>query len=229
LASIGADKRTIIQSTDGSSVWAIPPGLSQANSIDFSPDGASLAEAYWEKLELWPMDDPSVGATRVEGLEPSIRLARFAPDGTRLTVALANTGLAQPAILHLDPESGEVLDSVTPNAPIEALVYSPGSQVFVTRSEEGLQVWPSKGSSPMLDLPMENVHALGFGPDGSTLFTAVQGEDMLEISSWNVQSGETVDSSELSVEGALTSAFAPDGAAVAVGNGDGTVIVQPLD
>ncbi len=229
LASIGTDKLTLIQSTDGSSAWAISEPLSQANTIDFSPDGETLAEAYWEKLDLWPVADPSAGATPVEGLEPSIRLARYAPDGTRLSVALSNTGLAQPELIHLDPANGDTLATVTPDAAIETLLYGPGSQVFAALSDEAISIWPAAGERPIHTISLESVLTLGFSPNGVTLLTAQQGTNALTIGAWNVESGEASGSTELSVIGTVTPAFAPDGTAVAIGHDDGSVTISLLE
>ncbi len=229
IATIGEDKRTRIQSADGSSVWTVPESLSLANSIDFSPDGETLAEVYWEKLEFWPMSDPSAGATRAQGLEPSIRLARYAPDGSSLAVALANTGLAQPAILHLDPQDGTVLRSVTPPMPIEALVYAPDGSHYATATTAGVQIWTAEGATPEHTLDITDVRAMAFGPDGSSFFTAAQPGAELEVTRWSLDDGAALDSRTVDAGGSVAVAFAPDLSAVAVGDADGTVTVTPLD
>jgi WD40 repeat protein len=229
IATIGADKRTRIQSADGSSVWTIPESLSLANSVDFSPDGETLAEAYWEKLEFWPMADPSAGATKAEGLEPSIRLARYAPDGSALAVALANTGLAQPAILHLDPQDGAVLRSVTPPMPVEALVYAPDASRYATATTAGVQIWTAEGAAPEQTLAVSDIRAMAFGPDGSSFYTAAQPGAALEVTRWSLEDGSALDSRTIDANGRAAVAFAPDLSAVAVGHADGTVTVTALE
>jgi WD40 repeat protein len=229
IATIGEDKRTRIQSADGSSVWTVPESLSLANSVDFSPDGETLAEAYWEKLEFWPMADPSTGATRAQGLEPSIRLARYAPDGSALAVALANTGLAQPAILHLDPQDGAVLRSVTPPMPVEALVYAPDGSRYATATAEGVQIWTAEGAAPEHTLDVTDVRAMAFRADGSSFYTAAQPGAELEVTRWSLEDGTALDSRTIDANGYAAVAFAPDLSAIAVGDADGAVTVTAIE
>ncbi|MCB9139421.1 MAG: WD40 repeat domain-containing protein [Caldilineaceae bacterium] len=227
LASIGRDKQTILQSMDGDSVWAMPESLSEPNTIDFSPDGATLAEAFWEQLEFWPMADPSAGAKIAEGLEPSIRLARYAPDGETLAVALANTGLAQPAILHISADNGSILTTVTPAAPVEALIYSPDGASYVTLMKEEVQVWGAESTTPGLTLKRGGVADAVFGAEGATLSMVTLTTNGLQIVTWDIQNDKEIASREEAIEGVTAAAFSPDGAQIAAGKDDGTVVIVP--
>ena len=229
IASIGQDNSTILQSTNGSNSWESATELTMANSIDFRPDGEALAEAYWEKLLIWPLEDPSAGATQIEGLEPSIRLARYSPDGTTIAVSFANTGLAQPAILFLNAQDGSNLGNVTPTAMVTMLRFSPDGSRFATVTEEGVQVWGINDDAPSISLALTEVRALAFNADGSMLYSAAQPTQALEITQWNLADGEIAGSSTLDVMGNVAAAFAPDLTNVAVGYPDGSVKLSALE
>lgn len=229
VASAGMDKRTFLQASDGSQTDELEKSLAWANTLDFSPDGTQLAVAFWEKLELWPMDNLEAGPTQIKELEPSISMAYWAPDGESIMVAMSNTGLAQPAILRVDPRDSSVVQTVHPTAAAQAAIFSPDGQRMATASDEDVQVWGIDGDSALQTLAVTNAVALAFNEDGSVLAVAAHDhQNKLVVTFWGVANGESQRSVGTDISGEVVAAFAPDVNALAVGLSDGRVEIVDL-
>ncbi len=229
VVSAGMDKRTLLHTSDGSQTDELEKSLAWANTVDFSPDGMQLAVAFWEKLELWSMDNLEAGPAQVKELEPSISMAYWAPDGESIMIAMSNTGLAQPAILRVDPRNSQVVQTVHPTAAAQAAIFSPDGQRMATASDEDVQVWNVDSDSALQTLAVTNAAALAFNEDGSVLATAAHDhQNKLIVTFWDVASGGSQRSVETDISGEVMAAFAPDVSALAVGLADGRVKIVGL-
>jgi len=229
VVSAGMDKRTFLQASDGSQTDELEKSLAWANTLDFNPNGTQLAVAFWEKLELWPMDNLKAGPTLVKELEPSISMAYWAPDGESIMVAMSNTGLAQPAILRVDPRDNQVVQTVHPTAPAQIAIFSPDGQRMATASEKDVQAWGVDSNATLQTLAVANAVALAFNGDGTVLATAAHdNQNKLVVTFWDVASGEAQRSVETDISGEGVASFAPDVSALAVGLPDGHVEIVNL-
>jgi len=232
VASVGTDKQTLLQSNDGSTVNELEESLARANTVDFSPDGEQLAVGFWEKLELWPVNDLNAGPTQIEDLEPSVSLAYFTPDGESLMVAMSNTGLAQSALLRVNPDDSSVVQTLHPSSPAFVLIASPDSEQMATASKEEVQLWRPDSDTSIRSLPIADVKAMAFGDEGETLLTVQPDEAGLVITVWDLSTGEALRTINQTVNQAVggdaVAAFSPDGGALAIGLADGRVEIVDL-
>ncbi len=223
VASIGGDKRTLLQARDGDDVNELEVALARANTVDFNSDGDQLAVGFWEKLELWSLADLDAGPALVEDLEPSMSLAYFMPDGASLIVALSNVGLAQSALMRVDPDDSRVLQTLHPDAPAHLLVTSPDSVQMATAARENVQIWCVDCDSALKSLDIAGVTAMAFGPDGETLLTLQPGVATV----WDLSSNAPLSTTEVTADGDIA-AFAPNGNTLAIGLAVGSVEIVEL-
>lgn len=223
VASIGGDKRTLLQPSDGTSVNELEVALARANTVDFSANGDQLAVGFWEKLELWSLTDLDAGPSFVEDLEPSISMAYFAPDSASLLIAMSNVGLAQSALMRVDPDDSQVLQTLHPDAAANLLVASPDSVQMATAAKENVQIWCVDCDAALKNLDIAGVTAMAFGPDGETLLTLQPGVATV----WDLSSNTPLSTTEVTADGDAA-AFAPNGEALAIGLADGSVKIVAL-
>lgn len=203
------------------------PGL---GPLAFSPtDGNALANTDITAIDLWsvragtsrPFDDP-------DGVWP-VDVA-YAPNGK--TVAEFNS---KGNIHFFDVASGQwSTDSFTDlrvaasRADPDQLAVSPGGKTLAAADSAGaVYVWQLSGGAPSVITGTTTHGALqriAFSPDGTTLAVAFPASVRL----WNVATRTFSGQLAGAGESPLAVAFSPNGAAVAVGDGSGTVYLWDL-
>jgi len=216
----------------GIRVWRVPDGKllytleDWINDAAFSPDGEILAFATGDAVRLWRVSDWTL-LREVEGntLDTAIRAA-FSPDGTMLA-SISYTGRVQ----LWQVADGKSLASFGPGSGTcyGALAFSPDSQTLVSAAMD-LQFWrvPDGTSIRILEGYIPPVRSVAISPDGRTITAVSEGPSAAgsNVRLWRVSDG----SARALAEGgeALSVAYSPDGAHLALGMWDGTVWLWQL-
>lgn len=206
--------------------------------IAFSPDGKRLATAGDDRvIRLWDTADarsalpgalPAEPRYTLRGHTDSIQSVAFSPDGS----LLASAGLDGDARLW-DLARGNGYTRVLPGhaGPVRSVAFSPDGSALATAGADGtVRVWPVTADDEPLVLPAHSVstYAAEFSPDGSQLVAVGEGTPA-QVSLWRMPQGAPL-RSPADVGPALSVAFSPDGALLAVGCSDGTVrVVETAD
>jgi WD40 repeat protein len=185
----------------------------------FSGDGALLVSGGDDaKLIVW---DAVTGRElrRFDQQPDSVCAVAFAPTGRML----ASQGRDR-AIRLWDASTGE-LQSTLPESGesgIYFLRFSPNGKLLATRQQEGrLNVWDVETGQRRHQLHMWlGPQAADFSPDGRLL----AGLEWNQVVIWDVHSGRKIATSSASSGFLRCMAFSPDGNALAIGFGDGTLV-----
>jgi len=222
---------------------------SNITSLDFSPDGLTLASTSNDhSVIIWDLSanpvayrvGPELGGSSSNpiwqtGDSPHFdwSTSAFAPDGTTLAVA-GNDGKTSLWDVT-DRENPRYFDlTLDAPGPTFAIVFSPRGSVFAAAGKDGtLTMWDAshRGKKPgklgvSLPLGVGTVYSLSFAPDGSKIVAA--GEDGT-VALWDVSDptrphkiGPVVKAHAGPV---YSTAFSPDGEIVATAGSDGRVVL----
>ncbi|MCQ3929789.1 MAG: hypothetical protein DPW16_04970 [Chloroflexi bacterium] len=146
-------------------------GRGSANSIAWSPDGASLIVAG--SLGLWLYEDNFQVVTHLVSTSEEILLAAWSPDGTRIAGATNSNGIKIWDVatgLQLTTIASDTFDTFS-------LKWSPDSSKLATASYDQIRVWDSVSGQFLAALPeqVNSVSTLVWNPSGSQLAGAWDG------------------------------------------------------
>jgi WD40 repeat protein/transcriptional regulator with XRE-family HTH domain len=228
LASMGADGMVKLwDANSGELLRTLDGGTGElGSSVAFSPDGSTLAAAWFTQVVLWDTESgkilsrlsgQSVGTT--VGYNLGVGQLSFSPDGSRLAVANMD-GVAK--VWELSSQREVLSLSVDETAPTKAIAYSPDGKLLATGGDEGfVWVWDAEFGTQILTQTIGGIiHSVSFSADSALLAAA---SDDGGIMVWDAESG-TVVSSPPRQSGLYDIVFMADGRLATAGQ-DGTVRV----
>ena len=228
IASLGASGQIKIwDALTGEALQTLENPTSEfGSSLAFSPDGSSLAAAYFTQVVLWDtqnweIQDTLAGQTvgTTSGYNLGVGQIAFCSGGERL--ALANLdGVSK--VWDLTTH-GEVRSLAVPEEPpANAIACSPDTHLIATAGDAGIvRVWDGESGTTVFTRTLGGIiHAISFSPDG--VFLAAASEDG-RIMIWEAGNGTLV-SGPPRQSGLYDVAFLADGRLATAGQ-DGTVRV----
>ncbi|MCX5215976.1 hypothetical protein OG689_43340 [Kitasatospora sp. NBC_00240] len=214
--------------------------LSAIQTLDFSPDGHTLAvgSADWT-VTLWNVTRPgavtSLGQV-LTGPGSAVYSVEFSPDGHTLAAAGADGSVTLWNVTR--PETVIPLGQAQTASDQDAtdVAFSPdGHTLAVGSADSTVHLWnvtdPSRPTSLGQNLagPANSVMSVAFSPDGHTL-AASSADNTVHL--WNVTLPSRPSPLGRPLTGpsqpALSVAFSPDGRTLAVGNADGATDLWSL-
>jgi WD40 repeat protein len=219
LVVASSEKIKVWVAATGEELHTINERMGSVVNVVFSPDGRQLASASSDgTVKVW---DAASGKEQraFHGHTDKVCSVAFSPDGTRLASAGHDHQLK-----IWDTASGKELRTIDPGLPVfnYNLVFSPdgarlasgvGSEVTVWDATSGQKSRTFKGHN-------ENVHGVGFNPDGTRLVSA-SSDGTVKV--WDAASGQELRSLKAHTSGVNSVAFSPDGRLLACGDDSGLV------
>jgi WD40 repeat protein len=202
----------------------LPVPVKSVNTLEFSPDGRTLALASQREGEivLWNLEPSTKGPTWLKN-EHRILSLSFSPDGRYLA---AGDDSVNASITIWDLGTGlRTLRLRWPHGPLREVIFSPDGKSLATASffERAVRLWDVRSGKLLRSFAghRQGTNSIAFSPDGSLLATG--GSDGL-LRLWTVATGElktTIDGQSI---GLLSVAFLPDGQSLAAaGYGDNDI------
>ena len=220
--------------TDGHLVRKIPAHLNGVTSLDFAPDGKTLASGGLDaRVRLWELAS-GTRLAQVRG-DDGYHWAHFAPDGKSLLIAESSGRCA----LWRPDMKEKILDLRTPDGTrltLQAPAFtSSGSQVFAhevsrgQRAEERVRMsfWDVASGKSIRTVEKEQEHSYGhqcaIAPDGRTLATTSGRAGAIEL--WDIETGKRLAQLASAIPYGGSLAFSPDGKLLASGSDDTTILL----
>lgn len=170
--AIAGDASVCLYDNQGNLLHQLPktPG---AVSLDFSPDGNTLAIAVRECVELWDWQAKKCNL-RTESQRHGYLTTKFSPDGKYLLTVGNNKNVfvrdARSLQIHVTL-TGHVSNAINGT-------FSPDSRRIATGAEDGTcRIWNTFTGAELLTLrgTDEHVNSLCFSLDGNSLFNGLRG------------------------------------------------------
>ena len=185
--------------------------------VTFSPDGSTLAIAYFSQpITLWDVASEQVVRTLDNQAGNFALSLDFSPNGGLLAVG----GHLDGTVTLWDVENEQIVRTLAHDTKsnFHGVAFSPDGQLLASAATEGTaKVWDVASGQLVLTLPRRTgCYAVTFSPDGSLLATA--GCDRT-VKLWDVASGQLVRSLPHDDE-VMSVAFAPDGRLLVSGGYD---------
>ena len=202
-----------------------PDGLLPSISVlMFSPDGKKLVSGTMEgNIQMW---DTETGI----GL---ISLVEQDPDNVKYGVkAAADAGPDATVTTTVFPDA-----TVTYQAPISVLAFSPNGKLFAAGSQKQIRLWNmgtgnwGKGITSIDNRKdgrevFHGAKALVFSPDNTTL---INGDGNGRLQLWDITTGDELITLNGHMEGVETLQFSPDGNTLVSAAQDGTILLWDWD
>ncbi len=142
----------------------------QVIACDFSPDGAKLVSASWDKtLRIWDVKSGQCDQTLIGN--KAVNACRFSPDGKRIV-----SGGYEKTLIIWDARTGEpIINLVGHSGKINSCQYSPdGKQIISAGEDKSIKIWDSSSGQLLrsLDGYPKEVDVCKISPDGKFLLSA---------------------------------------------------------
>jgi WD40 repeat protein len=208
---------------------ALPVPVKSINTVEFSPDGRTLALAQQRDgaIMLWDLEQSKMGTPLLKTEHPILSLA-FSPDGQYLATGDCSDNAS---ITVWDLGTGvHTLRLRWPRGPLKAVKFSPDGKSLATASsyERGVRLWDVRSGKLVRSFAGHRLgtNSLAFSPDGSLLATG--GSDGF-LRLWTVATGELKTTRDAQSIGLLSVAFLPGGYSLAAaGFGDNDIRIWDL-
>ena len=194
---------------------AAGPGVSQAYSLAWSPDGVRVAIGGYRKVTF---SDQSPEWT---GMAEAVRAVAYSTTG-KLLAAGGVCGRRGEIIIRDGPRITGHADC------IYAAAFSPDGKTIASASYDKLiKIWDAETGQELRTLKdhIDAVYALAFTPDGQRLVSASADRG---VKVWNPKTGERLYSLTEATDGLNTVAVSPDGKLVAAGGLDKNLRIWAL-
>jgi WD40 repeat protein len=188
-------------------------------SVDFSPDGQSLASGSSDKtVRLWNVKNGE-SIHVLKGHQSSIRSVDFSPDGQSLA-----SGSSDNTVRLWDVKNGESIHVLKGHQDdVNSVDFSPDGQSLASGSDDKtVRLWDVKNGASIHVLKghQDYVRSVGFSPDGQSL---ASGSWDKTVRLWNVRNGESIHVLKGHQKSINSVDFSPDGQSLASGSYDETV------
>ena len=185
----------------------------EVKSLDFSPDGRTLAAVTETMLTLWDVGSRSRLREPLYAGYPSIVLAvGFSPDGATIVTASSDRGLK-----FWDAATGDSLTDPGLGGGASDVAFSAdGALIATSPNNGGGEVWDVATATSIGTFdgaPGNEDSSVALSPDGR--FLAVGGFGRV-VRLWNVRTGQLVHELDQGGNGAFTLEFTPDGRTLAI-------------
>ncbi|MEN9229300.1 MAG: serine/threonine-protein kinase [Thermostichus sp. DG02_5_bins_236] len=255
LVSAGADRTVRLWDLDTLSERLQLQGHTELiNSVAISPDSRWIASGSADRtIRLWQAETGellhTVNATAHEsGVETGVTSVTFGSGRTPPTrvatrgdapeerISLAPTAIilaaahADPTIHLWDPVSGNLLDTLEADYPVEQVLLSQDGRYLLSGSANGISIWNLGTGSLERKLPQNfaSLATLTLSPDGRLIASGTD-HRAKEIKLWDLRTGEllrTLGGQTWTVSALL---FSPDGQTLFSGGVDGSIrIWEPM-
>src|SRR5271165_3851845 len=199
---------------------ALPPLIASFDhqdavyAISFSPDGARVLTASWDKTaKLW--DAASGKLIAAFAHQGAVNSAAFSPDGTRILTASAD----KTAKLW-DATSGKIISSFSHQGTVNAAAFSPdGARILTASADKTAKLWDAASGNLIAAFAHQGeVNDAVFSPDGRRILTASADKS---ARLWDVASGKLI-AAFAHQSSVYHASFSPDGAWILTASLDNT-------
>eukprot|EP00438_Fugacium_kawagutii_P027345 Skav236350 [mRNA] locus=scaffold918:159923:162142:+ [translate_table: standard] len=196
----------------------IPPRTiligSEVNSVQWSPDGATLVTGAEDGLvRLWEAATGR-GIRALTGHTDMVMSVSFSPDGSRIA-----SGSYDESVKIWDAASGECVHTLTGHTSyVWSVSFSPdGSRIASGSYDKSVKIWDAASGECVHTLTGHTsyVWSVSFSPDGSRIASGSSGSNSVKI--WDAASGECVHTLTEDPDTFAVS-FSPDGSRIASGS-----------
>jgi len=188
-------------------------------SIDFSPDGNSLATVFLDNTaRILPLTDKGISKSFETERKDGVAGVAFSPDGKVLALGVFPKGNIELRQVADGSLLNKIVLGITYN--FYGMAFSPNGEFLalsLTNNIKLLQVSDGK-----LLKSFKASYRLAFSPD-STLLAAGAADKTVSV--WSIPSGKTIFTLNDRSDAVNSVVFSPDGKLLVAGNGDGTLEV----
>jgi WD40 repeat protein/tRNA A-37 threonylcarbamoyl transferase component Bud32 len=186
----------------------------EVKSLDFSPDGQTLAAATAANegccsLTLWDVASQSRLHEPLYAGNPSLLLAvGFSPDGATLATASGD------GLKRWDATTGEILDVLGSGGSASDVAFSADGAMIASVTSRGAEVWDGATATSIATFDgTPDDTSVALSPDGH--FLAVGGFGRV-VRVWDVRTRKLVHELDQGSNGAFSLEFSPDGRTLAI-------------
>jgi WD40 repeat protein/uncharacterized caspase-like protein len=219
LAFAGLETMKLWDVASGQELKTLKPDLSNVTSVEFTPDGKTLAiGSGGNTIKLWDVASDQEVKT-LKGDSSYVRSVAFSPDGK--TVAFGSLG----TIKLWDVAGGQLKTLRGHSTPDASFAFSPDGKTLATASlvlDNTIKLWNVASGQELKTLKghSQKVRSIAFSSDGKTL---ASGSLDTTIKLWDVASGQELKTLTGHSSFVNSVAFSPDGKTLASGSLDTTI------